>query len=121
SLGLETQIYWQNLKNWADNPVRYHTGDSASGHVRRFFGLEDAINNPTVEIRGTSDPRGRIPSPYPQAAYIPRNTGAEILEDLRMTNSRRNSQIPYRNDGTTIVNNINYNGERVSSVVNRIP
>ena len=121
SLGLETQIYWQNLKNWLNDPIQYHTGyEGLLGWLRgKKYGTTP--NNPTVEIEGTSDPRGRIPSPYPQAAYIPRNTGAEILEDLRMTNSRRNSPIPYRNDGTTIVNNINYNGERVSSVVNRIP
>ena len=121
SLGLETQIYWQNLKNWLNDPIQYHTGyEGLLGWLRgKKYGTTP--NNPTVEIEGTSDPRGRIPSPYPQAAYTPRNTGAEILEDLRMTNSRKNSPIPYRNDGTTIVNNINYNGERVSSVVNRIP
>lgn len=118
--GVEMAIAWENLGNWLDNPIMYHTGqDGLLGWLRgkKYGTMPD---NPTVQVGGTKDPRGRIPSPYPQSASIPRNKAADILQDVRMTNSRRNTPIPYRNDGTTVVNNIHYNGDRVGSVTNRL-
>lgn len=52
-----------NLNNWLYSPVRYHTGDTVSGHLRSLVGLDPSkdINNNPIYM---ADPKARVPSPY---------------------------------------------------------
>ena len=116
-LALRLAITWQNIKNWGDSPVRYHTGDDVSGHVRRLFGFEEAINNPSVRVDRSKDFRTQTPSPYKP---IPKaNNARDIMNNI--SGSRSSSvPTPYSKEASVINNHIYVDGDLSKTVSNTI-
>lgn len=117
-LALRLAITWQNIKNWGDSPVRYHTGDDVSGHVRRLFGFEDAISNPTVRVDRSQDIRTRTPSPYKPVQGA--NNARDIMNNIS-GNRSASVPFPYSKEANVVNNHIYVDSEKVKTVSNTMP
>ena len=116
-LGLRWEITKQNFANWADSPIRYHSGDTASGHIRRFFGFEDALNNPTVRVDRSKDIRTQKPSPY---SPIPKANNVRDIMNNISGNRSASVPIPFSREASVINNHIYVDGDLSKTVSNTI-
>ena len=60
---LKTQVAVRNLHKLLTDPWGYFSGNSASGHVRTFFGLDEAIVEPNFQ-KDFKIPKAGVPVPY---------------------------------------------------------
>ena len=60
---LKTQVAIRNLHKLMTDPWGYFSGNSASGHVRTFFGLDEAIVEPNFQ-KDFNTPKAGVPVPY---------------------------------------------------------